>query len=97
MSKVKTSDQAAGVFALMGDGMRLIVPVGEIGIKLVPDPRIDYIANEPPMDVPQHAALELIRAGVIREITNRVEMFKGHEELVPEGAQVYAVYQMIMT
>jgi len=116
-ASAKLSDQAAGLFSLMGDGMRLIVPVGDMGIRLVADPRIPYLAGEPPLDVPKAPVIELIRAGLISAMDengwdpdnpqapsgpNRTvvggrlgwrQMFKGHLDLIPEGAQVYAISQ----
>ena len=98
------------MFSLMGDGMRLIVPVGDVGIRLVADPRIPYLAGEPPLDVPKAPVIELIRAGLISAMDENgwdpdtaqpgtggklgwQQMFKGHLELIPEGAQVYAISQ----
>jgi len=110
-ASAKLSDQAAGLFSLMGDGMRLIVPVGDVGIRLVTDPRIPYLAGEPPVDVPKAPVIELIRAGLIAALPENGfdpetatvhtlggklgwrQMFKGHLDLIPRGAQVYAISQ----
>jgi hypothetical protein len=94
------SEQARIVHELMADGMRLIVPIGDIGIKLVPDPRYDHLAGAPSQSIPTDVALELIRGGFAGEqpiesqpghggFIGVKEMFSGHEDLVPDGAKVF--------
>lgn len=102
-SGTELTEVAKRIFFLMQHScMRLIVPIGDRGMRLVDDPRLPwkqghetiYIVDKMPM-------IELIRKGLISPLSengenNKIgwrEMFKGHEDQIPEGAQVFCVTQ----
>lgn len=101
------SAEAMGILHMMirwgSSSLRLIVPVGDQGLRLIVDPRFPSgrFDNGPFPLLSKAPALELIRRGLISALSengdnNKIgwrEMFKGHEEQIPEGAQVYCVTQ----
>jgi hypothetical protein len=99
------SPEARQILDEMGQGMRLIVPIGDLNIRLIKDPRWAVTLQE--REVAKQPVIELIRAGVISQLPKDtdpeilsgkrsgkigwLEMFKNGE--VPEGAHVYALTQ----
>lgn len=102
-SGTELTDVAKRIFFLMQHScMRLIVPTGDRGIVLVDDPRLPWKQGNKTIDiVDKMPVIELIRKGLISRLSengenNKIgwrEMFKGHEDQIPEGAQVFCVTQ----
>lgn len=104
---IDVSQEARSILLYMYEGnpLRLVVPAGDSGIFLIGDPRLrDNRRVEIGGNAP---VIELIRKRLIGQLPEHTpewktgqggkigwrEMFKGHEALIPEGAQVYALMQ----
>lgn len=100
------TDEAWGIFELMRSGMRLVLTAQ--GASLIADPRISYTAAAAPAPIAVRSSepvFELTKAGLISPLPENTgddpenckigwrEMFAGHLDLIPEGAQVYALSQ----
>lgn len=100
------TDEARGIFELMHSGMRLVLTPQ--GASLIADPRRSYTAAAAPAPIPvpsPEPVFELTKARLISPLPENTgqdpgnckigwrEMFAGHLDLIPEGAQVYAVSQ----
>ena len=97
------TDEARRIFNLMGDGMRLIVAVGDRDLRLIPDKR--FGCEHPEQIVEFDPCHELVRMGLISALPKVTSQFKrgeggkigwtemGFADKVPEGAEVYAVTQ----
>lgn len=97
------TDEARRIFDLMANGMRLIVPVGDRNLRLVPDERFGCHGPEQPVEFgPCH---ELWRMKMISALPKFTPQFKpgeggkigwaemGFADKVPEDAEVYACAQ----
>lgn len=104
---IDVSPEARSILLRMCEAnpLRLIVPIGDVGIFLIGDPRLQDTRR---VEVTESKpVIELIRKKLIGQLPEQSpdwrkgqggkigwrDMFKGHEAIIPEGAQVYVRMQ----